>query len=324
MSICGRCGGDARKNGRRPEAESSQPSVVIDSELRRDQLIALMVAELDADLRDHGPVQAVAWPDDDDHVDKAVELIARDATGAEVAIEHTRIESFPGQMADRLAIHEYFRRGGPQISGRNDAGKYRLSVLPGAPRGLSRRQRKRVPSVLTEWVAGNLDRAPWPHRPGEPNHLIGSHPDLPFRWALRRWVPDAIGLVGPDANVVPIDHATPPDSEGLREQRLARALADKVPKLLAAADRHRRSILVLEDRDPDMSAPLLVSRALQAAVGDLELPDVIYTLLTRSRDPIMGVLYECGAWAHEHDDFRWRTFPRTRCGELNAMDVTWA
>lgn len=123
---------------------------------------------------------------------------------------------------------------------------------------------------------------------------------------------------------MPIDHATPPDIQGLREQRLARALADKVPKLLAAAGRHRRSILVLEDRDPDRSAPLLVSRALQAAAGDQELPDVIYTLWTRGYDPIMGALYECGAWAHEHDGFRWRMFPQSRSGELNTMDVTWA
>jgi hypothetical protein len=297
---------------------------MFDGELRRDQLIALMVAELDGDLHDRGPVQVVDWPDDGDDVAKTVELIARDSTGSEVVVEHTRIESFPEQIDDRLAIHRYFPKGGPQIAGRNDAGKFSLSVLPGAVVALTRRQRQVVAPVLTDWVTEHLDRVPWPHTPSEPICLIGGHPELPFRWMLWRWVPDDIGLAGPHANVVPIRHALPPDLESLRIQRLTRTLADKVPKLLAAGAGHRRSILVLEDRDRDMSGPLLVSQALQAAAADQLLPDVIYTLWTRGSDPIMGVLYEDGVWAHEHKEFRWETFPRTRCGQLNAIPVTWA
>jgi hypothetical protein len=47
-------------------------------------------------------------------------------------------------------------------------------------------------------------------------------------------------------------------------------------------------------------------------------------MCTRGGDPIMGVLYEHSLWAHEHADFHWETFPVARCGELNAMPVTWA
>lgn len=297
---------------------------MVEGELRRDQLIALMVAERDAELHNQGSVEVVEWPDDEDHVDKTVELIARVPTGPEVVVEHTRIESFPEQIEDRLAIHGYFPRDGPQIPGRNDAGKFILSILPGTVRGLTRRQRRLVSSAIATWVTENLDRVPWPHVPPEPTYLLGGHPELPFEWALWRWVPDDIGLAGPYANVVPIRAAQPPDLESLRLRRLEQTLSNKLPKLLAASAGHRRSILVLEDRDPDMSGPLLVSAALHAAVRDRALPDVIYIMYTRGCDPIMGVLYEHGMWAHEHDDFRWETFPVARCGDLNGMPVTWA
>jgi hypothetical protein len=294
-----------------------------DGNLRRDQLIALMVAERDAEVHDRGAVQVVDWPDDEDHAHQTVELVARDHAGGELAVEHTRIESFSEQIDDRLAIHRYFPRGGPQIPGRDDAGRYILSILPGAVRAVTRRQRRHVVSAVTAWVTENLDRVPWPHTPPAPTSLLGGHPELPFEWALWRSLPDDARLAGPLASVVPIHYVQPPDLENLRVQRLERTLADKVPKLLTAGGGHRRCILVLEDRDSDMSGPLLVSRALQIAAGDRALPDVIYMLYTRGCDPIMGVLYADGRWTDDRD-FRWETFPTTRCGQLNAMAVTWA
>lgn len=50
-----------------------------ESELRRDELIALMVAELDARLNGRDGVSVVAWPDRDNDVDETVELIACDS-----------------------------------------------------------------------------------------------------------------------------------------------------------------------------------------------------------------------------------------------------
>jgi len=297
---------------------------MVDTGMRRDQLIALMVAERDAELHGRGPVEVIRWPDDEDHANKTVELIARVSTGPEVVVEHTRIESFPEQIADRLVLHEYFPSGGPQIAGRYDAGKFGLSIIPGAVRELTRRQRRPVGPVITAWVAENLDQVPWPHTRSEPTYLLGSHHELPFNWALWRWGSDDTRVVGPLADVVLFWPTQPPGLENLRVLRLDQAVRDKVPKLLAATGGQRRSVLVLEDRDPDMSAPLLVSRALKAAVGDHPLPDVVYIILTRGHDPILGVLYEEGQWAHEHDEFQWESFSVPRCAELNALHVPWA
>ncbi len=59
----------------------------------RDQLIALMVAERDADLHGRGAVRRLGWPDAENRLAKAVELRGVDDVG-EIVVEHTRIESY--------------------------------------------------------------------------------------------------------------------------------------------------------------------------------------------------------------------------------------
>jgi hypothetical protein len=70
-----------------------------------------------------------------------------------------------------------------------------------------------------------------------------------------------------------------------------------------------------------MSNPSVVIAALQAAARRYVLPHAVYLFDTSVGNPIAAVLWEDGSWAQE---FQWECFSEKRCGELNAMPVSWA
>ena len=293
--------------------------------LNRNQLIALIVAERDAELHGRGAVQPVEWPDVEIRQAKAVEFRGVDDVG-EVVVEHTRIESYDSQIDDRMAASKIFPKFGPEIPDRWEAGYMRLSVAPGEMARVRYRDRKRVAEIHTGWVAGKIDDVPPPHRPGLSGVVWGEHPEVSFRWALWQALSfDAAGLIGPNARVVQISFAKPANLEELRVARLRRALDEKVPKLLEAAGDSCRSILVIEDRDTVLSAPAYVSKALEVASEGRQLPDVIYVLDTGRGDPHMLAVFDAGVWAHSADAwYDWKGFSVARSSELNAKRTNWA
>jgi len=292
--------------------------------LKRDQLIALMVAEKDAELAGRGTVRVVQWADEVERRTEAVELIAADDVGT-IVVEHTRIESYPDQVDDRMAASKIFPLHGVELPERPNAGRYTLTVRPAVLATVPYKERARVAQILTDWVRENVDRVPWPHVPGEPIYITGSHPQLTFQWALWQAVPNTIGLVGPYERVIQISYSRPENLEEMRRDRLTATISKKVPKLLKAAGEDGRSILVLEERDTTLSSPLDVSLAMQAAAEDAPMPDVIYMLNTRMGNPLLCTIREHGLWAHEtNDPFWWKTFSDARSSELNYMPTNWA
>jgi hypothetical protein len=233
-------------------------------------------------------------------------------------LEHTRIESFPEQIDDRHATRAIFARLGPQLPDRHDAAKFQLLVNPGSMRSVPYDRRNQVEQVLTTWVADNLDRVAWG------DVLRGDHPDVPFPWALWRCLPDDVGVWGPLATVVPVHHVRPEDLEDLRHARMDKVVQDKLPKLAQAGAEERRTVLVLEDKDQEMSGPKLVASALQESVGASWLPDVVYLLYVGTGDPLFCLLYEAGTWAHENPDFRWLSVSGHRLAELRDHPTGWA
>lgn len=291
--------------------------VEISSGVRRDQFAAFMVAERDAELRGAGPFEVEQWPDIDDRQRPAVELIGRDAQGIVVAVEHTVIESYHDQIAERKALELMFRRGGPEIAELEDAAQFRVIVRIEELLAIRRNERPLVGPAVAAWVRSALPSVPWPHRPGEPTYVRGrlSRPSLEV--SLERWTA-AFRFVGPLARVMRVGFWRPVDLEERRQARLAEAVRQKVPKLLAAADQ-ARTILVLEDRDMYMSAPAFVSRAM-AALEAADLPDVIYLLNVTAGDPLLTPIYMDGNWSHNHDRGL-MTFPPQRAAQFNGLAV---
>ena len=81
-----------------------------------------MVAERDAGLRGADPVEVVRGPDLHDRQLPAVELIGRDRGGV-VTVEHTVIESYPVQIAERKALQAMFLSA-PEIAELAHASNY--------------------------------------------------------------------------------------------------------------------------------------------------------------------------------------------------------
>lgn len=131
--------------------------------LRREQLLALMVAELDGKRRGVGDVRVVEWPDEARRDREAVELLGAYADGREVVVEHTRIESFDDQTRDRAALGAVFVRDGPALE-RDGAACYTLGVEPGAFASITYIEPALVRDVITDWVRDNPDRVPGPTR----------------------------------------------------------------------------------------------------------------------------------------------------------------
>lgn len=292
-------------------------------ELRRDELIALCVAERDAELRESAPVRVVDWPDRARTDDPSVELIAEDAVG-ELAVEHTRIESYEGQTVDRAALQSMFPRGGPRLDDRPEACRYHLCLPIGALTNLGTSQRPQVAAILTDWVRGHLDQVPTLKTPGQPSHLAGSDDRVPFSWALDCHVTDDLPFEVLPGYIVGVSFGRPPDLEDHRAFRASRALATKLPKLERAGTSGRRTILVVENRDHTLANSRDVSRGLaEAMLQHGWRPDVIYLLSTRAGDPLLYPLWIDDQWAHDTNEFRALTFCVERTMELNAAPDVW-
>lgn len=239
-------------------------------------------------------------------------------------MEHTRIESYPGQTTEHAAITALFPRGGPELVGRSDAGRYRLSVPLGSFASVRPNDRMRVSCVLTEWIATHLDQIPEVDGASRQPAIRGSHAEVPFKWALYRSIPSNIGVVGFGSHCVGISHSCPPDLENLRKERLSTSITEKVPKLLDAAGGQRRSLLVLEERDVTLSNPASVTVALRAVSSGLRLPDAIYLVNVRMGNPLACVVWENGEWADQTPtSFHWLTFPVDRLIQFNPINRIW-
>jgi hypothetical protein len=169
-------------------------------DLRRDQLVARMVAERDAELRGTGPVEVVAWPDAEERRAKDVEFVGRDDAGL-VAVEHTIIESYPQQIAETRVLHEMFPLGGPELPEVVEAGHYRLLVRSEDLIWIARTDRRRVGPQVQDWVRSNLPNVPWPHAAAKPTFGRGSIESPSLELSLERWIAD-VSIIGPLARVV--------------------------------------------------------------------------------------------------------------------------
>lgn len=288
-----------------------------DERIARDRLIALMVAEMDAELNGRGAVATLEWPEERNRATKAVELRARDEV-LEMVVEHTRIESYDEQIKDHVFADKIFGTGGggPRVPGNRRAALYALGIPYGALARIPFAKRDHVGEILTVWTIANIDHVPvndWSGRPT--GQLVGEHTHVPFSWTLfHQFGGRDMELVDlPSAQVVSISYSRGLDHAQLRLERLTTAYNDKVPKLIAAAGESRRSILVLEDRDWSGSSPRDVMTSLREITRGRPMPSAIY-LLHHHGDPTALKLYDAGEWIF---DYCWLRFSDQRCAQLN-------
>lgn len=263
------------------------------SDLDRDQSISLVVARMVAVERSGGDVEIRAIPEREDRTNPAVELVTADSVGT-LAIEHTIIEPYPGQIRDNHQIRPYATTLPAMLTGRlPPGGRFEINLDVGVANGI-----KLAPETLeaiAEWV---VSAAPLLEegRPGiDGRHMAkGGPPDLPFPVTLARW-PRHADDVFPELS---IGWWRPSDLEERRRERLAVALRKKLPKLTTAAAVGHQGVLVIESDDIQLSNFVDIRAALHDAAADAEdpLPSWIVLWEQFGESAFVSTLRANGAW----------------------------
>ena len=257
-------------------------------EAGEDHEVAVCVAALEllAARRRGGAVEILDRPDRRERQQQAVDLIARDRVG-EFAVEHTGLDSFPGQRDEGAWLEQALVPVEAELSGTlGTAGTFRLVVPHGALRGMPRRARALVVGRVRDWISTTA-----------PTLQIGSPATVPAHSAtapaelgglvLQRWP-------GPTDSRLIVSRSQPDELEALRQLVAATALERKAPKLEQARQGRRTTVLVLEIWDVALANAGGVAAAVKEACGQFSvpLPDVIVQVDTTGAPWTPEVVWE--------------------------------
>jgi hypothetical protein len=219
-------------------------------------------------------------PDQRDRQNEAVELVLQSSKRS-YAMEHTRIESFAGQIKDGQKFLSLLQPVEQTFSGRFlPNGKFDLIMPSGAASGIAKRDFDKTRFAIAKWVFTKAPLlTPFADREDDEQWSITERPDgLDFDLTLQRWRSD-----GPSRLLSM--RFMPPELEEQRKQRIATAIEKKAGKLAAAKSEFdpAESILVLESDDIALANHSVIGDAVRVVLADhTELPDHIYLVETDS------------------------------------------
>ena len=224
--------------------------------------------------RDGGPMTVTDRPDRTDRRRPAVELLF-ESPSKRYAIEHTRIESFPSQIADGKAFSDLLEPLETALSGRLP-GCFMLVVAVGATDGIRASDHWRIRGLVERWI---LSRASSLEGQGPSSTVTEQPPGVPFPLILHR-TPTRRG------SRLRIFRGRPEELEPQRAGRVQQAVARKCPKLAVQKVDGRETILVLESDDIALAncADICASVSLALAGRD-DVPDSVFLVDTAGGRP---------------------------------------
>jgi hypothetical protein len=241
-----------------------------------DKRVCLAVLEA-LEEREGSAFDGLAWADEVERNQEAVDLTFR-STKTRFALEHTRIESFEGQIEHFHQTQGWVRALRSQLEGALPGpGHYVISFAAGAAAG-----NKPTPEsieALVQWVRSRAPSLELGSPETAPRHFVCEKPrGVSFEITLTRW-PRLDGEVH-------FSDWVPDDLEGRRRFRIRQALEAKLPKLAAAARSGVTSILVLESDDISLANAWNVASAFADELGRLQgqVPDQAW-LVETDADP---------------------------------------
>ena len=252
------------------------------------------------ETRRNEPIKIVAQPDQADRQNEAVEIVAVSASSRFV-VEHTRIESFPGQIQDGKQFMDLLDALETSLPPKLAAGTYEVIVPVGVAALVPRKRQQAVRDAIEQWV---VDTAPTlalgpddDDRPDTPWSVTAQPVGAPFEVTLQRRPPD-------DTTVVFLARFEPPDMEAARRQRVRTALDRKCPKLAAAKIAEGAlSVLLLESDDIALANRHVVSAAVIAELQSrTDVPDVV--LLAETDRGVSWYLWVIKEGAEQYPDLR--------------------
>jgi hypothetical protein len=228
-------------------------------------------------------------------VDGAVDGIATTSLGS-IAIEHTYLESFTGELEDNLRVSDLLGGLVTRLSGSLPRpGHYTLDVAVGAVAG----HQGDDLAALEVWARAHAGELGLGSLPRQPAHQVrGGPPELPFEVTFSRFDRDS------DQQLRVTRPTSAERLEHDRTIRITEALARKLPKLDAARSDPGFTALVFETSDIQLvnmvSTTMIVRAALQRTPA-LHAPDFIILVRTSMLE----------AWYVEWIKFRDRWSPNS-------------
>jgi len=231
-------------------------------------------------------IDTIYYPDKDkkNNAPSVDRLIKCD--GIEIVLEHTLIESYPEQIADRKRVAKLLSPLRTELAGQlPTTGHYQLSIDVGAVKGA--KNTGAIQKRLVAWIKSKapLLQLPTPYKPFDKHYVSEKPHGVPFEVTLYRfprrdgefW----IGLNAPD------------DLQEKRRQRIRKALEEKCPKLYRARVDTRNSILLLECADIFLGNDLEIAEVVTEEVSlRNDAPDEIYLIDTWMKQWAVSVLKE--------------------------------
>lgn len=228
-----------------------------------ERVIAMVAARLGAELK------ITEHPDRDERNEEAVEMVCTSASGQSFAIEHTRIESFGGQIGDGYAFSGLLEPLEAELEGRLP-GRFSLTVAVGAAAGVKGAEYPKIRELVKEWVLAQADGLK------DGSAVTAAPPRVPFPVTLSRR--------HSDASVLLISRFAPDDLETKRQTRVQQAIDRKYRKLAREKAKGRESILILESNDIALGNSGVVGDAVAKALATCpEPPDRVYLVETDGR-----------------------------------------
>lgn len=202
------------------------------------------------------------------------------------AFEHTGIEPFPGQIQMEVDNRRLFGPLRERLAGAlPTADFFELYVPVEATVGLKPAGFVRVRDAIADWiirVARTVPVAPLGGRYAV-SPLSSTIAEVGFPLSLHRWSVQA----GPLRGEFRVSYMVPGDLEAARLERVRESCARKCPKLAVwKRDHGARTILVLEDRDDQLTNHQRVFETLSRAEEGLENgPDEVFLVSTFLDNP---------------------------------------
>ena len=244
------------------------------------------------------PISVVRRPDEEERQREAVEILAQsESRSHQFAIEHTRIESFPEQIAGGAAFSKVLRPLETELSAEL-GGHYWLIVPAGASECVPAKDTERVQDTLKQWV---ISTATTLEAEDPSSKKTVSFTDelegVPFPVTLRRFrYPERYR--GHRFGIVSI---VPEALEELRAQRVKTALTRKCPKLARCRPDGYSTVLILESNDIQLANPGVIKDALAGAQsGREDMPDYMYLVETEIAPPSVHLLRGPHGTVEEH------------------------
>lgn len=229
-------------------------------------------------------IRKIDYPDENNRNTPAVDMLI-ECSDVEIVLEHTKIESYPEQIADNHRIRQLLEPIKTELEGQLPVpGHYELTIAIGAVKGA--KQVKFIQKNIIDWIKEKAPLLKVGSPDVAPDHYIKERlTGVPFETTLYRWP-------GRDGKLF-YSRFAPEDLEEMRKQRISKALKEKCPKLIKARESNRISVLLLESDDICLANPLLISKALAKEIGSRsDVPDEIYLIETAIKPWLVSVMKE--------------------------------